>query len=154
MPSALPLKYCRRKNPRWSIPLSSSRRKRRWEPARSATRPFRSGILTCNVPSAVFCRCRAPAAKNSTWPRSKEIEPVVEILVMKAVNAENEKHARVVQTKLRSARTLMVNLLSGPRAGKTRLLEQTLSQVSVSYTHLRAHETRHDLVCRLLLEKK
>ncbi len=22
------------------------------------------------------------------------------------------------------------------------------------YTHLRAHETRHDLVCRLLLEKK
>src|SRR5659263_222304 len=24
--------------------------------------------------------------------------------------------------------------------------------VSVSYTHLRAHETRHDLVCRLLLE--
>src|SRR5665648_673515 len=24
----------------------------------------------------------------------------------------------------------------------------------VSYTHLRAHETRHDLVCRLLLETK
>src|SRR5665648_1129779 len=24
----------------------------------------------------------------------------------------------------------------------------------VSYTHLLAHETRHDLVCRLLLEKK
>src|SRR5665648_372354 len=28
------------------------------------------------------------------------------------------------------------------------------SWMSVSYTHLRAHETRHDLVCRLLLEKK
>src|SRR5450759_287405 len=27
-------------------------------------------------------------------------------------------------------------------------------RASVSYTHLRAHETRHDLVCRLLLEKK
>src|SRR5450756_2146327 len=26
--------------------------------------------------------------------------------------------------------------------------------VTVSYTHLRAHETRHDLVCRLLLENK
>ena len=25
---------------------------------------------------------------------------------------------------------------------------------AVSYTHLRAHETREDLVCRLLLEKK
>src|SRR5450756_3076052 len=29
-----------------------------------------------------------------------------------------------------------------------------LSPLAVSYTHLRAHETRHDLVCRLLLEKK
>src|SRR5450759_5029217 len=27
------------------------------------------------------------------------------------------------------------------------------SMTTVSYTHLRAHETRHDLVCRLLLEK-
>src|SRR5659263_658209 len=26
--------------------------------------------------------------------------------------------------------------------------------ITVSYTHLRAHESRHDLVCRLLLEKK
>src|SRR5665648_1086927 len=28
-----------------------------------------------------------------------------------------------------------------------------LKSIPVSYTHLRAHETRHDLVCRLLLEK-
>src|SRR5450759_4158159 len=28
------------------------------------------------------------------------------------------------------------------------------TETPVSYTHLRAHETRHDLVCRLLLEKK
>src|SRR5450759_4610176 len=26
------------------------------------------------------------------------------------------------------------------------------ANIAVSYTHLRAHETRHDLVCRLLLE--
>src|SRR5450756_805329 len=30
----------------------------------------------------------------------------------------------------------------------------TFTNSPVSYTHLRAHETRHDLVCRLLLEKK
>src|SRR5450759_5815115 len=36
----------------------------------------------------------------------------------------------------------------GPFAGRRRW------HVPVSYTHLRAHETRHDLVCRLLLEKK
>ncbi len=28
------------------------------------------------------------------------------------------------------------------------------STQTVAYTHLRAHETRHDIVCRLLLEKK
>src|SRR5450756_431426 len=32
------------------------------------------------------------------------------------------------------------------------LLARELLTESVSYTHLRAHETRHDLVCRLLLE--
>eukprot|EP01016_Furgasonia_blochmanni_P004284 TRINITY_DN11658_c0_g1_i5.p1 TRINITY_DN11658_c0_g1~~TRINITY_DN11658_c0_g1_i5.p1 ORF type:complete len:301 (+),score=33.52 TRINITY_DN11658_c0_g1_i5:751-1653(+) len=32
--------------------------------------------------------------------------------------------------------------------------ETAVSGSTVSYTHLRAHETRHDLVCRLLLEKK
>ncbi|WDT36119.1 hypothetical protein PVA38_06865 [Streptococcus pneumoniae D39] len=31
---------------------------------------------------------------------------------------------------------------------------QTTKKRSVSYTHLRAHETVLDLVCRLLLEKK
>ena len=31
---------------------------------------------------------------------------------------------------------------------------QTEVGKAVSYTHLRAHETREDLVCRLLLEKK
>ena len=30
----------------------------------------------------------------------------------------------------------------------------TASDIPVSYTHLRAHETVLDLVCRLLLEKK
>ena len=33
-------------------------------------------------------------------------------------------------------------------------LESNSKTKAVSYTHLRAHETRHDLVCRLLLEKK
>src|SRR5450759_290003 len=37
-----------------------------------------------------------------------------------------------------------------------RVIQRTLQScleiaVAVSYTHLRAHETRHDLVCRLLL---
>src|SRR5450756_3078502 len=39
----------------------------------------------------------------------------------------------------------------GPRLA---VLAGTLTVTPVSYTHLRAHETRHDIVCRLLLEKK
>src|SRR5450756_4111 len=34
------------------------------------------------------------------------------------------------------------------------ILRRSCCTRPVSYTHLRAHETRHDLVCRLLLEKK
>src|SRR5659263_568817 len=41
-----------------------------------------------------------------------------------------------------------------PILPKRRGRSPSRSPRSVSYTHLRAHETRHDLVCRLLLEKK
>ena len=38
---------------------------------------------------------------------------------------------------------------------KSYFMQDKYGQIApVSYTHLRAHETRHDLVCRLLLEKK
>src|SRR5665648_1195804 len=55
--------------------------------------------------------------------------------------------------------------LQNPASHMTSRLSEKFSSVSpgkpaiisvvipVSYTHLRAHETRHDLVCRLLLEK-
>src|SRR5450756_1926977 len=47
-----------------------------------------------------------------------------------------------------------------PAAAKTRPASSVPASlpsgvtVPISYTHLRAHETRHELVCRLLLEKK
>src|SRR5450756_1759518 len=46
--------------------------------------------------------------------------------------------------------------VSGRMTGVPGLCIATLGPgaTTVSYTHLRAHETRHDLVCRLLLEKK
>src|SRR5450759_1264064 len=64
-------------------------------------------------------------------------------------------------------RTMVANLPKGTRVGvinvsvagcKIELFDKDnfksyASKAPVSYTHLRAHETRHDLVCRLLLEK-
>ena len=44
------------------------------------------------------------------------------------------------------------NLVSG-KEKETKLQEKVMF-APVSYTHLRAHETRGNLVCRLLLEKK
>ena len=50
-------------------------------------------------------------------------------------------------------------ILGTPGSGKSfsakrEITNAFLITAAVSYTHLRAHETRHDLVCRLLLEKK
>ena len=45
-------------------------------------------------------------------------------------------------------------ILQLPREGKLNDGDILSTNESVSYTHLRAHETEADLVCRLLLEKK
>ena len=50
---------------------------------------------------------------------------------------------------------LIIAILSfGYYSKNFRLDASSETLLTVSYTHLRAHETRHDLVCRLLLEKK
>ena len=46
------------------------------------------------------------------------------------------------------------DLIAGARIAVGESKEDPLDFASVSYTHLRAHETGRNLVCRLLLEKK
>src|SRR5665648_1191643 len=67
-----------------------------------------------------------------------------------------------------SRETLMREVWDSDPTGSTKTLDMHVSwlrrklgddandprYIAVSYTHLRAHETRHDLVCRLMLEKK
>src|SRR5450759_5565845 len=81
--------------------------------------------------------------------------------------------ARALETIRRDAAVSGLSLetivvVNSDDAGEARALEGAADRVlvpgrnlgyagglnAVSYTHLRAHETRHDLVCRLLLEKK
>src|SRR5678816_4850679 len=62
-------------------------------------------------------------------------------------------------TRVSSANVWSTALISrGGGSGFTRLLDRVESKakrlITVSYTHLRAHETPEQLVCRLLLEKK
>ena len=51
---------------------------------------------------------------------------MAEIIVMKAVNAENELYAAQVRETLDKRGILLINLLSSPGSGKTSLLEATL----------------------------
>src|SRR5665648_1213130 len=69
--------------------------------------------------------------------------------------AQVEQLLRVISQQL--IRLRRSDVLRGlGRIGLSRIpqIERQLEYITVSYTHLRAHETRHDLVCRLLLEKK
>ena len=49
---------------------------------------------------------------------------------------------------MREQRKRLVGVVTSDKMDKTVIVE------AVSYTHLRAHETVLDIVCRLLLEKK
>ncbi|WDT38010.1 hypothetical protein PVA38_11600 [Streptococcus pneumoniae D39] len=64
------------------------------------------------------------------------------------VTETSQKKIQISSTK--SGRTLLSSLL--PESCQVFGVSATLE--TVSYTHLRAHETVLDLVCRLLLEKK
>ena len=66
-----------------------------------------------------------------------------------------------IREKIKRANRLYEAQLLATKSGEVSpyrrsVFEERISktQKAVSYTHLRAHETRHDLVCRLLLEKK
>src|SRR5450759_6040543 len=49
-------------------------------------------------------------------------------------------------------KTTVLKILAGLHDADGGTIQFGNSHTPVSYTHLRAHETRHDLVCRLLLE--
>src|SRR5450759_5393100 len=75
------------------------------------------------------------ASKSSTTPSTGE----------PSVNTNHtivEVDAKKVEELIQTDRDLVIVDVSGKWAE---------GHIDVSYTHLRAHETRHDLVCRLLL---
>eukprot|EP00658_Telonema_sp_P-2_P052323 TRINITY_DN4052_c0_g1_i6.p1 TRINITY_DN4052_c0_g1~~TRINITY_DN4052_c0_g1_i6.p1 ORF type:complete len:113 (-),score=2.07 TRINITY_DN4052_c0_g1_i6:61-399(-) len=69
--------------------------------------------------------------------------------VIRVRQAQIPRHANTTMT------VIIAKVLSGGGAWMFEIQVDTVAGVrSVSYTHLRAHETPEHLVCRLLLEKK
>src|SRR5450756_610823 len=60
-----------------------------------------------------------------------------------------EHNSKVVVIACNTASASAFDSLKKEFEGKTVLIDVIDPVVAVSYTHLRAHETRHDLVCRL-----
>src|SRR5665648_701678 len=104
---------------------------------------------------------RCPSASSTaTVRRTSSLRPEITVSIeahtAAAVSARSSSSAGVG-----SAWTMSTPLSSGgtdtngahPALGRAPGLVPN-TEGAVSYTHLRAHETRHDLVCRLLLETK
>ena len=76
-------------------------------------------------------------------------ESLTEMMVGQKVNLDIKRSAPKDLTR----RLLVQDLTCVNPENVTTLNHATFSAYAVSYTHLRAHETLSDLVCRLLLEK-
>src|SRR5450759_2984944 len=89
--------------------------------------------------------------------------------LIKELDVELENVRTIITGETGAGKSILLGALSlilGTRADSSVLLDKSEKCIvegtfrieeyelnAVSYTHLRAHETRHDLVCRLLLEK-
>src|SRR5450756_2836302 len=104
------------------------------------------------MPDACTSVLGADPAVGMAGPESEEEDrPVLSSLSRRPVSrpgADRRPDQSAIDTAHRAR-----SLQDCPRAWHDRARNGP-GHPSVSYTHLRAHETRHDLVCRLLLEKK
>src|SRR5450756_1427320 len=119
-----------------------------------------------NVRAASTCLKRASSASSSSW--SAIVPEIVRTAPERVQGCLHQSRVRVqAQVVVGGERDRLAAVHRDPRPVRAahhvewpvQALGPHLRQVvgempPVSYTHLRAHETRHDLVCRLLLEKK
>ena len=96
------------------------------------------------------------------------IIPCLDVIKNKVVKGVNFKNIRVMGNAVEMAKyyslsgadeLCMLDINASYQNRKTFIktvesIAKVINIPSVSYTHLRAHETKANLVCRLLLEKK
>src|SRR5450759_4160456 len=125
------------------------------------TRPTESGA--CRLRRTAPCLARGPPRRPRYRGRGGAPRRCWRVLGLRRTarpgrppaqspGGHRQRHGRVLLDQ-QHRRTLPVDLGDDlPDLGDHARRESQRGLIAVSYTHLRAHETRHDLVCRLLLE--
>src|SRR5450756_2286089 len=107
-----------------------------------------------NIEVSTFNLARALIDPRHARGAAREV--AANVAAMETAIAIGEKEADLTIEDLAELhRILMAESTRPQQAGHVRTVQNWIGgrlDNPVSYTHLRAHETRHDLVCRLLLE--
>src|SRR5450756_1706701 len=104
----------------------------------------------CSAPVTLTDSSRANAMPGALVPASRSSQLLPSTKPIDSARRNNPGEPQIQSSCPPASETAMIESQSRaawPRTSSSR-------GNTVSYTHLRAHETRHDLVCRLLLEKK
>src|SRR5665648_1192044 len=99
----------------------------------------------CQVKTTAAAALASAAAANTTGAAPRRPSDPLVVPVSGEIDALLLHHQRPL-VHLRADRPAIDDFHSASRHSRLS------ASHPVSYTHLRAHETRHDLVCRLLLE--
>src|SRR5450756_144645 len=136
----------------WAIPTAcaampgrdrSSVRMARRKPSPSGPSKLAAGTRTSSKASSAVGEPRIPILCSSRLTEKPGL----------AVSTTNAEIRRCRSASGSVTAKTVTRLATLPWLMKRFPPEITYVSPSVSYTHLRAHETRHDIVCRLLLEK-
>ena len=117
-------------------------------------RPPRSTLDRSSAASDVYKR---QILSTTRWLNAPDDQKKVKIKTSKKIYSSGELvefTAQVYDESFNPVSEAEVKVNINAQNSKDELILNSIGAGSVSYTHLRAHETVLDIVCRLLLEKK
>src|SRR5450756_2705018 len=114
-----------------------------------SSRPLRDGSSPAALPALLHASHLFGLALGSALGKLRESGVTAARMFERA-----EESALLLRMMREAAGILGVRWDKVPERQRPHYGPEQRFRIPVSYTHLRAHETRHDLVCRLLLEKK
>src|SRR5450756_2826488 len=111
--------------------------------------------MACRKPRTASARQSSRSSRSVQYLRATNLRRGIYMPSSSSNAALSPARKRCLSDSTRSGERPLLGLDGTEEHDRERRRDvQRVDTRPVSYTHLRAHETRHDLVCRLLLEKK